>query len=400
MPDINFVLPHWLYWFGIFVFPLIAIYMARRVKERDTSCRIDIAYFVWLVGGFIGLHRFYVRSLFGVVFCALFSFILYASHVENQARIIYSDAVAGVDALENSLKRHKKTIEKNNNLIVEQREKLKTIDQSDTNLYERDKKKLDKLVAKRENAVAKIEEGTAELERYKQDGEDASLMRSQWGDYSFYAFLSIVLLMLVDLFYLPKAVKRVNRDLAKNPPPEVERPETSDDSDCVSKKKGFTQLIDKISLYSGEYAAYWGVIAVFVYYYEVTVRYVFNSPTNWAHEAMFLMFGMQYLIAGSYAYLTGSHVRVDIFYAKFSTRMKAMVDIATSVFFFIFAGTLLVTGLIFALDSLQQNEVSFTEWGIQYWPIKFGLVVGALLLLLQGVSKLLKDIAIVVTNEA
>ena len=46
--------------------------------------------------------------------------------------------------------------------------------------------------------------------------------------------------------------------------------------------------------------AYWSIVAVFVYYYEVISRYVFNSPTNWAHESMFLMFGMQYLIAGGF----------------------------------------------------------------------------------------------------
>ena len=46
--------------------------------------------------------------------------------------------------------------------------------------------------------------------------------------------------------------------------------------------------------------AYWAVIFVFVYYYEVIARYVFNSPTNWVHESMFLMFGMQYILAGAY----------------------------------------------------------------------------------------------------
>ena len=206
--------------------------------------------------------------------------------------------------------------------------------------------------------------------------------------------------MIIDLFLLPGMIAKANDGLQKNPPEDVERPELSDDSLHIHRKPGIVQYIDKLSFYSGEYVACWSIIAVFVYYYEVTVRYVFNSPTNWAHEAMFLMFGMQYLIAGAYAYLTNSHVRVDILYAKFSKRNKAIVDIATSLFFFIFAGTLLVTGYTFAFDSLEQSEVSFTEWGIQYWPIKFALVAGAVLLLLQGISKLLKDIAVVLQKEA
>ena len=86
-------------------------------------------------------------------------------------------------------------------------------------------------------------------------------------------------------------------------------------------------------------------MAVFVYYYEVIARFVFNSPTNWVHESMFLMFGMQYMLSGAYAYREDQHVRVDVIYAKFSPRGKAIADIITSVFFFIFIGTMLVDGL-------------------------------------------------------
>ena len=153
-----------------------------------------------------------------------------------------------------------------------------------------------------------------------------------------------------------------------------------------------TGAIDKINGFSGEFVCYWSVIAVFVYYYEVIARYVFNSPTNWAHESMFLMFGMQYLLSGAYALREQSHVRVDVLYAYLSDRAKVITDIVTSAFFFIFTGALLVTGWIFFRDSIDVWEVSFTEWGIQYWPIKFSLVLGAVLIILQGLSKLIKDV--------
>ena len=121
---------------------------------------------------------------------------------------------------------------------------------------------------------------------------------------------------------------------------------------------------------AGEYVAWWSLMAVFVYYYEVIARFVFNSPTNWVHESMFLMFGMQYMLSGAYAYREDQHVRVDVIYAKFSPRGKAIADIITSVFFFIFIGTMLVTGYRFAGDAVNFGEHSFTEWGIQYWPVK------------------------------
>ena len=171
---------------------------------------------------------------------------------------------------------------------------------------------------------------------------------------------------------------------------EVEEEELKRDTDHIGRD-GWA-WVDRLSYYSGEFVSYWAVIAVFVYFYEVVARYVFNSPTNWAHEGMFLMFGMQYLIAGSYAMLTDAHVRVDIFYAEWSAMRKAVVDLLTSIFFFIFAGTLLVTGWIFAMDATRVNEISFSEWEIAYWPFKWAIFVGGLLLILQGVAKLARDI--------
>lgn len=61
--------------------------------------------------------------------------------------------------------------------------------------------------------------------------------------------------------------------------------------------------------------------------------------------------------------------------------------------------TLLGTGWIFFHDAFEIGEVSFTEWGIQYWPIKFALPLGAVLLLFQGVAQLVKDIAAVRSPE-
>jgi TRAP-type mannitol/chloroaromatic compound transport system permease small subunit len=141
--------------------------------------------------------------------------------------------------------------------------------------------------------------------------------------------------------------------------------------------------------------AWWAVISVFVYYYEVMARYIFNSPTNWVHESMFLMFGMQYMLCGAYAYKEDQHVRVDVLYAQLSRRGKAIADIVTSVFFFIFVITMLWTSTRFAMDSINVGEHSFTEWGVQYWPVKLTMPIGALLLTLQGISKLIKDIMIV-----
>src|SRR5204862_328674 len=92
----------------------------------------------------------------------------------------------------------------------------------------------------------------------------------------------------------------------------------------------FTDFIDAVTTKVGFYVAWWAVIAVFAYYYEVVARFIFNSPTNWVHESMFLMFGMQYVLCGAYAYCEDQHVRVDVIYTKFSTRGNAIANMLPS----------------------------------------------------------------------
>lgn len=159
-------------------------------------------------------------------------------------------------------------------------------------------------------------------------------------------------------------------------------------------ENGFTRVLDKLSTWSGIFVAFWTVNAVVAYFYEVIMRYVFNQPTIWVHESCFLLFGMQYLLAGAYTLLTGGHVRVDVLYIKLPPRGRVGMDIFTSVFFFIFAIALLGTSWGFFMSSYGMGETTVETWGIQYWPVKGMMVLGAVLLLLAGISKLAKDIVL------
>ena len=154
----------------------------------------------------------------------------------------------------------------------------------------------------------------------------------------------------------------------------------------------FTKIIDKISDFTGIFIALWTVNAVIAYAYEVVMRYIFNMPTIWVHEASFLLFGMQYLMTGAYAMLHGAHVRVDILYVKLPPRGRVGMDIFTSVFFFIFVIALMATSWIFFISSYGMIETTLETWGIQYWPVKLLMFTGAILLTLAGISKLIKDI--------
>lgn len=162
------------------------------------------------------------------------------------------------------------------------------------------------------------------------------------------------------------------------------------------KPNWITRAIDWMSESSGVFVALWTVNAVCFYFYEVIMRYFFNMPTIWVHESSYLLLGMQYLLAGAYALLHGAHVRVDVVYNYLPERGRVGLDIFTSMFFFIFALALTGTSWIFFRDAYAMDERTVETWGIQYWPVKGAMFVGSALILLAGVSKLIKDIKLFV----
>ncbi len=365
MPSLTFVLPHWVYWLGLLLFPVAAMTLAQRqsVRKPDTGASLPVAIMLLVTGGFVGLHRLYLRSRVGLIYIPLFLAILFSNIQERQARDLDSDA---------------------NRQVVLAEIKLERLEAAS---------KADPAAAK--DRLTEARDGLADL---RENFAGARATRARWHSVAGAFAIAIALFMLVDAALLPRMVKRSrSREdaaaLAAVPvaPLTGEVPPGPEDP-AAHIHTPITNAIDSTNEWVGNFVAYWSIIAVFVYYYEVIARYVFNSPTNWAHESMFLMFGMQYLLAGGFAYREDSHVRVDVIYSLFPARVRAKLDIVTSAFFFIFAGTLLWTGLVFALRSIDVFEVSFTEWAIQYWPVKSMIALGAFLILLQGVSRLIKDI--------
>ena len=152
------------------------------------------------------------------------------------------------------------------------------------------------------------------------------------------------------------------------------------------------RALDWLSDQSGIFVALWTVNAVCAYFFEVVARYIFNAPTIWVHQASFLMFGMQYLLAGGFALLHGDHVRVDVLYVKLPRRGQAGADVFTSIFFFICALALLGSSWRFFMDAVGMFEVTEETWRVQLYPVKGTMVLGAALLVLAGLSKLLKDL--------
>ncbi len=372
MPELTFVLPHWMYWGGLVLFPLMALLIFHNTsvpapgdKLSKPPLSLSLAYIFLIIGGFLGIHRLYLKSIGALLFVALFVGILSVNTQVRSTRDAVSGANNAVNMVESRITRAQKLVKKG-----------------------------------RRGATAKLEKARQRLNPLK--AERLSAQEAHQRSITIARLIGglLVLLMLIDALRLPKLVRTRN---ALEVPPDDDacfHCPLETDAEPAPDPTAFGRAVSRLNGVVGEFVAYWSIIAVGVYYYEVVARYVFNSPTNWAHEGMFLMFGMQYLLAGGFVLREGNHVRVDVLYVHMPQRCKAIVDLLTSVFFFIFTITLMFVGWTFFYDSFEVREVSFSEWAISYWPIKFSLPLGALLLLLQGIAQVLKDLAVLLEPSA
>lgn len=164
--------------------------------------------------------------------------------------------------------------------------------------------------------------------------------------------------------------------------------------------KHFLHTIDAINEWIGNFLSYFLFAFFVLLFIEVILRYFFNSPTVWANELAQMLFGAYAILGGGYILLTGGHVNVDIVYSRFSVRTRAALDIATSLLFFLFCGMLLIYGGSLAWDSLSRFEHSQSAWNPPLYPAKLMIPLAAALLILQGISKLIRDFLILLGRDA
>ena len=160
------------------------------------------------------------------------------------------------------------------------------------------------------------------------------------------------------------------------------------------------KMIDAINDGVGRFLSYFLFLFFGLLLMEVFLRYFFNSPTVWANELSQMLFGAYAVLGGGYILLTGGHVNVDIIYSRLGKKKRALLDIISSVLFFLFCGMLLVYGGSLAWDSLSRFEHSQSAWNPPLYPIKLAIPLSAVLLILQGIAKLIRDILILLGKDS
>jgi TRAP-type mannitol/chloroaromatic compound transport system permease small subunit len=152
------------------------------------------------------------------------------------------------------------------------------------------------------------------------------------------------------------------------------------------------KAIDRISIVSGKIVAWMILPMSLSLVYEVVARYVFNAPTIWASDISQILYGMFFMIGSAYALQRQQHIRTDFIYGKWSVRTRGMVDAACYIgLYFPALVFFLWVGSEFAHRSILFNERIVTSpWMPIIWPLKLAIPVSTLLLLIQGMSELLK----------
>jgi TRAP-type mannitol/chloroaromatic compound transport system permease small subunit len=153
------------------------------------------------------------------------------------------------------------------------------------------------------------------------------------------------------------------------------------------------RVIDRFTDTTGTWVAWLNVPLVLVVAYEVVARYVFNTPTIWSFDMTYMLYGTIFMLGAAFALHKGAHIRTDFFYETWSARTKGTVDsISYIVFFFPSIVMLLLVSTNESWYSFGIRETSEqTPWRPILWPFKAVVPLTCVLLLLQGVSELIKS---------
>ena len=161
-----------------------------------------------------------------------------------------------------------------------------------------------------------------------------------------------------------------------------------------------TRALDRFSLWCGRLVAWLIVPMVLSLVYEVVARYFFNMPTVWAYDMTFILYGTFFMLGSAYTLMRKGHIRTDTFYANWSPRRQGVTDaICYLVFFFPAIVVFGWLGWEFFWKSFEQGERFVTSpWMPAAWPLKFMIPLASALLVIQGVSEVLKSIYAAVNN--
>lgn len=158
-------------------------------------------------------------------------------------------------------------------------------------------------------------------------------------------------------------------------------------------------VIDRTNGLIGRFLATLVLVMAGIMLYEAVARHFFQSPTAWASEISKMVFGFYMIWAGAHAMLYKEHISMDLFYDRWTPRAKAAMDSATFVCFILFIALLLqkVGGDAAFSVSIRETSNSTLSQPLYHW--RASLVIGIVLLALQGLAHFIRNFWFAVYGE-
>ncbi len=156
-----------------------------------------------------------------------------------------------------------------------------------------------------------------------------------------------------------------------------------------------TRVIDAVNTWLGKRLAWLILAAVIVSAANATIRKVFDTSSNSWLELQWVLFSIVFLLCSPWTLLANEHIRIDIVNNLLPKRLRDSIDVVGHAFFLLpLCFIMIVTGIPFFIRSYEINEQSGNAGGLPQWPSKALIMIAFTFLLLQGVSELIKRIAI------
>jgi TRAP-type mannitol/chloroaromatic compound transport system permease small subunit len=155
-----------------------------------------------------------------------------------------------------------------------------------------------------------------------------------------------------------------------------------------------SRLIDAANKHLSKIASWLVLLSCVISAGNAFSRYLISVSSNAWLEIQWYMFAGMFMLGASYTLCRNEHVRVDIVYAHLSTRAQIWIDLICGLLFLLPA-TLILTWMSWPVfySSWLEGEMSGNAGGLIRWPVKIFLPLGFALLTAQGVSEVIKRIA-------
>ena len=155
-----------------------------------------------------------------------------------------------------------------------------------------------------------------------------------------------------------------------------------------------SRAIDRLNAFVGKYSIWLIFAATFISAANAIVRKAFDTSSNAFLEVQWYLFAWSFLIAAGYTLLHREHVRIDVINSRLSKKAQVWIDIiGFALFLTPLCLTILWLSTPVVIQMYQSGEISGNPGGLIRWPVWAAIPVGVTLLLLQGISELIKRIA-------